>query len=71
MTKFKFNILKITVVSIFLTFTLPMAVSATTVSRQPAPFPVGMDTWYGSIYNTEAVHDDKLVVGNKGVVDRS
>jgi murein DD-endopeptidase MepM/ murein hydrolase activator NlpD len=34
--------------------------------RQPGPFPAGMDTWYGSVYNTTAVHNGTLEVGGWG-----
>jgi murein DD-endopeptidase MepM/ murein hydrolase activator NlpD len=41
-------------------------VSAAEVWRVPKPFPIGMDTWFGSYYNTTAQHDDKNVVGGWG-----
>jgi len=34
----------------------------------PAAYPVGMDTWFGSTYNKEAVHDSILRIG--GWVDK-
>ena len=40
--------------------------SATDVWVNPAPFPVGMDTWFGSVYNTSAQHDYRLRVGGWG-----
>ncbi len=49
-----------------LVFALPVAASAATVTRQPGPFPVGMDTWYGSVYNTTSQHDGKMQVGGWG-----
>jgi murein DD-endopeptidase MepM/ murein hydrolase activator NlpD len=35
-------------------------------TRQPGPFPVGMDTWFGNVYNKTAVHDYRLRVGGWG-----
>jgi len=32
----------------------------------PAPYPVGMDTWFGSYYNKTAQHDYRLRVGGWG-----
>lgn len=36
------------------------------VTRQPAPFPEGMDTWYSNIYQKIAVHDERLEIGGWG-----
>lgn len=41
-------------------------VSAADKWVNPAPFPVGMDTWFGSVYNTTAQHDNRLRVGGWG-----
>lgn len=49
-----------------LIFASPIAASATTVYTQPGPFPVGMDTWYGSVFNTSSQHDGKLLAGGWG-----
>jgi murein DD-endopeptidase MepM/ murein hydrolase activator NlpD len=32
----------------------------------PAPYPEGMDTWYGTSYNTSAQHDYRLRIGGWG-----
>ena len=35
-----------------LIFASPLAASAATIGVKPGPFPDGMSTWYGSVYNT-------------------
>src|SRR3989344_5873629 len=40
--------------------------NANLVTRQPGPFPEGMDTWFGNVYNKTAVHDYRLRVGGWG-----
>lgn len=40
--------------------------SAADVWRNPAPYPVGMDTWFGTVYNKTAQHDNRLRVGGDG-----
>lgn len=40
--------------------------SAASIWRNPGPFPDGMDTWFGSVYNTSAQHDYRLRVGGWG-----
>ena len=49
-----------------LIFASPLAASAATIGVKPGPFPDGMSTWYGSVYNTSSQHDDKLQVGGWG-----
>jgi murein DD-endopeptidase MepM/ murein hydrolase activator NlpD len=49
-----------------LIFVSPIIASAATVYTKPGPFPVGMDTWYGSVYYTSSQHDGKLLVGGWG-----
>ncbi len=34
--------------------------------RQPAGYPEGLDTWFGSFYNTSAQHDYRLRIGGWG-----
>ena len=61
LTKFKSNILEAIVIAlILLVFTSPLIASAAVDSRKPGAFPIGMDTWYGSVFNTSAQHDEKL-----------
>lgn len=40
--------------------------SAASIWRNPGPFTEGMDTWFGSVYNTSAQHDYRLRVGGWG-----
>jgi hypothetical protein len=47
-------------------FAMPILASATVVGVKPGPFPDGMDTWYGSNFNTSSQHDGKLLVGGWG-----
>ncbi|MBA3789028.1 DNRLRE domain-containing protein [Patescibacteria group bacterium] len=47
-------------------FASPLFASAATTAVKPGPFPDGMSTWYGSVYNTSSQHDDKLQVGGWG-----
>lgn len=49
-----------------LMFAAPMAANAAVAVVKPGPFPVGMDTWYGSVYNTSSMHDGNLRVGGWG-----
>lgn len=47
-------------------FVSPMIASAATVVAKPGPFPIGMDTWYGSYYNTSSQHDGSMHIGGWG-----
>ncbi len=49
-----------------LMFAMPMAASAAVAVVKPGPFPDGMDTWYGSVFNTSSMHDGNLRVGGWG-----
>jgi murein DD-endopeptidase MepM/ murein hydrolase activator NlpD len=65
--KTKFDIREVTTLVLgLLMFASPVVASAATVYTQPGPFPVGMDTWYGSVYNTSSQHDGNLRVGGWG-----
>lgn len=41
-------------------------VNGAEIKIQPGPFPDGMDTWYGSTFNKDAVHDNRLRIGGWG-----
>ena len=61
MTKFKSNILEASVIILaLLIFASPLVAGAAVDVRKPGAFPIGMDTWYGSFFNTSAQHDEKL-----------
>ncbi len=68
MTKFKSNILETTSIALLslLVFASPLVASAAVDSRKHGAFPIGMDTWYGSVFNTSAQHDEKLKLGGWG-----
>jgi len=62
--KTKLNVREVTTFVLGLVmFAAPLPASAAFVGVKPGPFPVGMDTWYGSVYNTSSMHDGNLRVG--------
>ena len=58
------NVLNALLLSVFLSFS---SISfAADIWRNPAPYPVGMDTWFGTVYSQTAQHDNRLRVGGWG-----
>lgn len=57
------NVFNVLLVSAFLFTTNAFAADKW---LNPAPYPVGMDTWFGTVYNTTAQHDNRLRVGGWG-----
>lgn len=58
------NVLNALLLSIFLSF----GANAFAADKwlNPAPYPIGMDTWFGTVYSTTAQHDNRLRVGGWG-----
>lgn len=59
-----FEVLKVSLLLCCLAVTT--SVFAADIWKNPGPFPDGMDTWFGSAYNTSAQHDNRLRVGGWG-----
>jgi len=52
--------------ALLLGFFFAQSVLATTIWRNPGPYPEGMDTWFGNVYSTTAQHDNRLIIGGWG-----
>lgn len=57
---------KVLIGSLFSFLFFTSSVFAADIWRNPAPYPEGMDTWYGTVYNTSAQHDYRLRIGGWG-----
>ena len=60
------KIVQLTVSAVVATMLSPLLANAASVVIQPAPYPVGMDVWFGSKYYTTAQRDGKLLIGGWG-----